>query len=324
MKSEVTILIVTHNSLPFLKATIDSIKKARTNIRFEIMAVDNGSSEETGTYLNSESTRFIRNSKNIGYIEAQGQAFQKIESPYLCSCNDDILVTDFWLDKLLLKLKSGERVKIAAPVKWGSRTVYPYDQNLSSRQVWEQVKKGWTGEVNPYEIVKRFTKGKTLEEFGEDFRVVNKLRDEIVESPPDFVAGFCLLTETAMWEKLGGFVDRDMSGYGTEDIERCWRLGLAGYKIIRVGDVYVHHFEGASVDRNNIDTSSMLIKNNRILLEKYGKFFWCWLGAQLEVKPIEEIIRNHWVAGKLLQNSPKEAIPDKIRCAWNEYAANYN
>lgn len=322
MKIEATISIVTHNSLPFLKAAINSIRKAQTNVKYEVLVVDNGSTVDTSAYLISENIRFIRNSKNIGYIEAQGQAFQKIGSPYLCSCNDDILVTDFWLDKLLSKLKSNKSIKIAAPVKWGSRSVYPYDKDLSSREIWEQIKKEWTGDVNPSKMVRRFTKGKTLEEFGEDFRATNKLKDTTIESPPDFVAGFCFLTETDIWKKLGGFVDPDMRAYGTEDLERCWRLGLAGYKIIRTGDVYVHHFEGASVGRNSINTSPMLVKNNQILLKKYGKFLWGWLNRQLRNKSMEEIVREHWVVGKLLQNSPKGAIPDKIGKIWRKYAKN--
>lgn len=322
MKSEVTILIVTHNSLPFLKATINSVSKAQTNVKYEVLVVDNGSTGETSDYLKNEGIEFIRNDKNIGYIEAQNQAFQKVRSSYLCSCNDDILITDFWLDKLLSKLKSDKRIKIAAPVKWGSRTVYPYDNNLSSREVWEQVKNDWACDIDPYGMTRKFTKGRTLEEFGEDFRVKNNLKDVIVESPPDFVAGFCFLTEMAIWKKLGGFVDPDMRAYGTEDIERCWRLGLAGYKVIRIGDVYVHHFEGASVSRNSINTSPMLMKNNHILLKKYSGFLWSWLGSQLRIKSMKEVVKEHWVVGKLLQNSQKGVIPDKINKVWRKYAKN--
>jgi len=322
MKSEATILIVTHNSLPFLKATINSIRKAQTNVNYEILVVDNGSTRETGDYLKNEGIGFIRNNKNMGYIEAQGQAFQKIGTPYLCSCNDDILVTDFWLDKLLTKLRGNKNIKIAAPVKWGSRTTYPSDKNLSSREAWEQVKNEWGGDVDPFGMARKFTKGKTLEEFGEDFRVTNKLKDAIIESPPDFIAGFCFLTETSIWKKLGGFVDPNMKAYGTEDIERCWRLGIVGYKIIRTSDVYVHHFEGASVNRNNIDTSRMLVRNNRVILKKYGKFLWSWLGSQLRDKSMEEIVREYWVVGKLLKNSPNGAIPDKIGKVWRKYAKN--
>ena len=321
MKSEVTILIVTHNSLPFLKATINSIRKAQTNVKYEILVVDNGSTGETSDYLKNEGIEFIRNDKNIGYIEAQGQAFRRIRSSYLCSCNDDILVTDFWLDMLLSKLKSDKKIKITAPVKWGSRTAYPYDKNCS-REAWEQVKNDRARDVDLYGMARKFTKGRTLEEFGEDFRVTNKLKDELIESPPDFVAGFCFLTDTAVWRKLNGFVDPDMRAYGTEDIERCWRLGLAGYKVIRTGDVYVHHFEGASVSRNRIDTSSMLVKNNRILLKKYGGFLWSWLDLKLRNRSMEEVVRVHWVVGKLLQNSPKGTIPDKINKVWREYAKN--
>lgn len=313
MNTEVTILIVTHSSLPSLKAAIDSIVKAKTKIGYKMLVVDNGSTSDTTNYLKSKGIAYLKNSRNVGYIKAQAQAFRKIDTPYFCSCNDDIVVTNLWLDKLLSKLKSDNKIKIVAPVKWGSRTRHPYDNIHSSREVWEKIKTAYLNDFSDkISIIKKFTHGKSLEEFGHDFKIENHLEDVEVESPPDFVPGFCFLTETDIWKKLGGFVNLKMKNYGTEDVERCWRLGLAGYKIIRTGDVYVHHFEGASVTKNKINTGPMIVNNNRILLKKYGKYYWLWLNKELKNKSIETIIKEHWMVEKLLQNCQIDDVPDKI------------
>lgn len=322
MKKEVTILIVTHNAFPFLKCSINSIKKAKTDIPYKILVIDNGSDSSIETFLKSEEIFFIKNKKNIGYIEAQAQAFKMIDTPYLCSCNEDIVVTNMWLDKLLAKIKSNPKIKIVAPIKWGSRNKHPYNK-LNSRKVWENIKSNSPNiYLKPISALNEFTYGKSLEKFADDFKNVNHLRDSFIESPPDFVPGFCFLTEKKIWNIIDGFVDLEMKKYGTEDIERCWRLGLNKYKIMKTSDVYIHHFEGASISKNNINTEMFLLRNNRILLKKYGKYFWNWLTNEMENKSLTEIMKEHWIIEKLLTNCKKQDIPDKIILDWNKYAKN--
>ncbi|MCL4390174.1 MAG: glycosyltransferase family 2 protein [Patescibacteria group bacterium] len=303
----VTILIVTSNSLPYLELTVRSIGE-NTKIPYKLLVVDNGSASDTKLYLQKNNIPYLRNPKNVGYIKAQWQGFRKITTKYVCSCNDDIIVTENWLTKLLEIIKTDKRVKIVAPIKWSSRMIYPYDKRRNCRQVWEEIKLKSDGkDLN--KLIDKFTLGKRLEIFSEDLKRINGLRNVFVESPPDFVPGFCFLTEKKFWDRHGGFVNTDFKIYGTEDAERCWRLGILGYKIIKTPSVYVHHFEGGSVGLNKVPTNKVLIYNNRILLKKMGKYFWNWLEKEQTIKPLGEIIKDHWFVGELLKNSGHDNIP---------------
>lgn len=317
MTPEVTILLVTFNSLPFLRVAIKSIRQ-NTNIAYKVLVVDNGSSYTTAKYLTQEGIDFIRNAQNEGYIYAQHQGFQLVDTPYLCSCNDDIVVTKGWLNQLLKKMKENPKIKICAPVKCSSRLLYPYDTRISSREAWDNVKKS-KGAAGRAEAVRLFTKGNSLERFAKDFRKINKYGDRFIESPPDFIPGFCFLTETEVWKNIGGFVDRSMRLYGTEDVERCWRLGLSGYKILKTDSVYVHHIEGGSVAKNNIRTDRAIMANNRILLDKMGRYLWEWLRRKLKSKSIDKILDEHWLVLQLFQNARKNQVPKDLLVYWHEY-----
>lgn len=319
-KPKVTILIVTSNALPYLKATISSIKK-NTEMPYKILVIDNGSDLNTARYLIQNSIPFVRNPQNTGYIEAQELGFKLIDTPYVCSCNDDIYVTKGWLKKLFNKLKQNPKIKIISPVKYGTKFLYPYTEQ-SSREVWNFIK-DVNNLNNPTHLLKLFTSGNSLEKFAKDFRSINNYGDKILECPPEFLAGFCILTETEIWKQIGGFVDSDMVLYGTEDIERCWRICSKGYKIMRTDSVYVHHFEGATIKKNNIKTDKVLIKNNRIILDKMGNIFWKWLRKALKLRSLDSIINDYWIVLELLHNCRRDQIPKDILKYWREYEKTY-
>lgn len=320
MNIQVTILIVTCNTRRYLELTIDSIRK-NTHIPYKMIVIDNGSDLNTLNYLAGQKDILIlRNSKNLGYIHAQYQGFQLVETPYLCSCNDDILVTKGWLEVLLQKIKKSRSIKIVSPVKYGSKFLHPYTPR-SSREVWDSLKLDSTNK-DPLDLIRMFTFGKSLDDFAKDFKTFNKHGDKLI-SLPDFIPGFCFLTETKIWGKIGGFVDKDMDTYGTEDIERCWRLSISGYRVMRTDAVYVHHFEGASVGQNSIYTNKYLAKNNRLLLRKMGYAFWKWLNGQLKKKSLQKIIEEHWIVLQLLRNIERSEMPKDIMSEWEFYEKDY-
>lgn len=92
---------------------------------------------------------------------------------------------------------------------------------------------------------------------------------------------------------------------------------------MRTDSVYVHHFEGATVKKNNIKTDTVIIKNNRILLDKMGGVFWKWLRKTLKHKPIDSIINDYWIVLELLHNCRRNQIPKDILKHWRDYEKTY-
>lgn len=89
---KITVYIVTSNRLEKLKRAIDSVE-SQTYRDFELVVVDNGSSDGTNAFLSSyRSTvpfRFIRNEQNLGAPAARNQAIAMAEGEFVTGLDDD-------------------------------------------------------------------------------------------------------------------------------------------------------------------------------------------------------------------------------------------
>ncbi len=191
---------------------------------------------------------------------------------------------------------------------------YPYDSK-SCREVWDAAKK-INPDKSPSELIDIYLNGKTIEEFDNDIRAVNNFGLEIVESPPDFVSGCYVLVETEFIKNIGGFSDTRFNLYGCEDVDRCWRIGTAGFKVARTSSVFVHHFEGMALNNNNLDWKKLLWDNNRLLIAKWSDKFWDIIRKEIASgQDILEIVRRHWIIEWLLQSVDDKVVPDDLQLA---------
>lgn len=88
-----TIQIVTHNSIQDLCACLDSLSRQEFK-DFEIIIVDNGSSDATKDFLkNWKAGRVVLNDVNLGFAMAHNQAFNMSNSEFAVVMNPDVILT---------------------------------------------------------------------------------------------------------------------------------------------------------------------------------------------------------------------------------------
>src|SRR6185369_17420163 len=84
---DISIIIVSYNTKDFVKECIDSIiKTTPKNISFEIIVVDNASTdgiEEDMIKIKSSNIMFIRNSKNVGFSKANNIGIKESSGNYV-------------------------------------------------------------------------------------------------------------------------------------------------------------------------------------------------------------------------------------------------
>ena len=80
---DLSIIIVTYNNLKYTKECITELKKY-SNSSYEIIMVDNGSSDETVEYIKSVANKYILNDKNEGFAKAVNQGLALADSKYIC------------------------------------------------------------------------------------------------------------------------------------------------------------------------------------------------------------------------------------------------
>jgi len=117
-----SISILCCNRIDQTKKCLNSILNSKGDIRYELILTDNNSQDDTYEYIqsfkeeNDIKTIIIKHKKNIGFIGGQKYAFKKANGRYFLMLNNDITVSDYWLDKILSGF-SDHDVKICGPTK---------------------------------------------------------------------------------------------------------------------------------------------------------------------------------------------------------------
>ena len=99
MKSDLSITIVTYNSLDITLKTLNSYRKALAADQrycYEIIVVDNASQDSVADAVveNYPEARLIRNSENVGFSKGNNIGFDSSEGRYVLFSNPDIELTE--------------------------------------------------------------------------------------------------------------------------------------------------------------------------------------------------------------------------------------
>lgn len=102
MKTKVSIIILTWNGIDYTKMCLKSLKENTNYENYEIVVVDNGSSDGTIEYLRQmDGITLIENSENLGFVKGNNVALRNIIEGDIVLLNNDIIIEqDNWLDKL--------------------------------------------------------------------------------------------------------------------------------------------------------------------------------------------------------------------------------
>lgn len=121
IKDMLSIVIATHNKVEYLSPLIKGIYQS-THIPFEIIVVDNGSTEQNiMDYLLSmekehNNFKFISLDTNEGFGKGYNKGLALAKGEWICVLNNDTLVTDGCLERMINHLKEDTEIAIVAPV----------------------------------------------------------------------------------------------------------------------------------------------------------------------------------------------------------------
>src|SRR5258708_2970093 len=94
---DLSIVIVNYNTAQLTKDCITSIKKFTKNIKYEIILIDNASSEG----IQVEGLKIIKNKENVGFGGANNQGIKLAKGRYILFLNSDTLLIENSLEKLV-------------------------------------------------------------------------------------------------------------------------------------------------------------------------------------------------------------------------------
>jgi len=237
--SMTSIIIPTFNGIGLLRECIEAIE-AYTDSPYEIVVVDNGSTDGTAEYCLGKPVTYISLPENRGFPEACNYGMLAARGSELLLLNNDVVVSRNWLSNLLHCLYSGENVGIVGPMT-----------NYASGKQMKELHYA------------------NLDEFHQLAETMNR-HDPKKWLEVKRIVGLCFLFKRELMEKIGLLDERFSPGH-YEDDDYCLRSRNAGYRILIAGDTFVHHHGSASFRKQGQELMDRLVETNyRKFIEKWG------------------------------------------------------
>jgi GT2 family glycosyltransferase len=241
-----SIVVVSFDSAIFTRLCVETVLANTEDPPFELIVVDNASSDGSRDYLEGLAARDARvsllaNEENVGFPAACNQGLDAARGDRLVLLNSDTMVPPGWLSRLGAYLEA-DRAALVGPVT--NRT-------------------GNEAEVETdYD-----TYGDFLREAGS--RAAWR-RGESFEIPT--LTMFCLAMHRETWKAIGPL--DESFGVGTlEDDDYSMRARRAGLRLLCAEDVFVHHFGEVSFGKlfGSGEYGRLTVENRRRFEHKWGE-----------------------------------------------------
>jgi glycosyltransferase involved in cell wall biosynthesis len=252
VKPLVSIVIPTRNGADLLKRCVDSLLGKTLYKPFELIIVDNGSTDPAAlallqSYSQLPDIKVLRVDAPFNFSALNNEAVRHARGTLLCLLNNDMEITQpDWLEVLCGYALQPEAGAVGAAL-W-----YP-DDRLQHGGV---VLAGETIAGHMHHLAHRGAPGY----FGR----------AMLAQQVSAVTAACVVVKKSLYEAVGG-LDEDGLSVAYNDVDFCMKLGQAGYRNVYVPYAGLYHYESATRGRDaNGDRAKRLLRESRCMLDRWG------------------------------------------------------
>ena len=246
---DIAIIILNWNGKLFLERFLPSVMRYSDLPRVEIIVADNGSSDDSLSFLQQHYPQIsiIRLHKNYGFAGGYNRALQHLQHTYFVLLNSDVEVIADWIYPLIQRMEVDRSIAVCMPKikSWHDRNKFEYAGAAG-------------GFIDKYGYP--FCRGRYIDVVEEDNGQYN-LPLEVF-----WASGACMFIRADVFRFAGGFDDRFFAHM--EEIDLCWRIKNLGYKVFCFPDVEVYHAGGGTLPYNTPKKIYLNFRNNLFTLYK--------------------------------------------------------
>lgn len=256
----ISVIIVNYNTKGLLKRCLASVFQTKLTGDFEVFVSDNGSKDGSIEMVKRDfpQVKLIENGANLGFSKANNVAIKRSSGKYVLLLNSDTEVMNDTFVKTAEYL--GANTDVGA---MGCKVLLP-DGSLD-----KACRRRFPNPANSFLRLFGFKKLS-------DYNIGGSL-DETAEV--DCVMGAYMTVRKDVIEKVG-MLDEEYFMYG-EDIDWCWRIKHAGYKIMYVPSSHIIHYKYGSSQLIPFRTIRLAHKAMVIFYRKHYAPQYNWLFNQL-------------------------------------------
>ena len=260
---QLSISIVSYNTRDLLQRCLRSIFKYTRGLSFEVIVVDNGSTDGSAAMVEQEfpQVKLIRNKTNRWYTGANNQALRRARGTYFLILNSDIYLKNNAFKIMVEYLEKNLGVGAIEPLQlYENGRVVPTSSKHNSP---------WLDLVE-LTLMHRFFRPRALK----SFRLHQTDRKQTYAA--EVICDAVMLVCTRTLKKIGGY-DETMKLYYTEN-DLCRRLQGLSLQTVHLGKAQVWHRVSASTDKAGWKTISKVYRQDA---RQYYLKYHSWLSANL-------------------------------------------
>ena len=238
------IAILNWNGINLLKSYLKGVVDKSGDSTIYI--IDNNSDDNSLEFVkqNFPQVKLISLDKNYGFAEGYNIGLKHVNEDIVCILNNDVEVTEKWLDPIKIILKEKKNC-----------IIQPTIMDFNNREYYE-----YAGASGGYidKFGYPFCRGRI-------FFTVEKNKNQYSDDKIFWTSGACMIIPKRTFYELGGF-DKSFFAH-MEEIDLCWRGFNKGIECFSSTDSIVYHL-GAATLKENANKNYLNYRNSLIMLTK--------------------------------------------------------
>jgi len=248
----VAIVILNWNGRHFLEKFLPSVM-ASAYEHLSVIVADNASTDDSISFLkkNYPSVSIIINPVNEGFAKGYNTALKQVKADYYVLSNSDVQVSKEWINPIISLMESDKTIAACQPKILSFNHQYQFEYAGASG--------GWIDKLGY-----PFSRGRVFDHCETD----NGQYEDV--SQIFWATGAALFIRSSVFHDMEGFDEFFFAHQ--EEIDLCWRMQRAGYKIYAVPSSVVYHVGGGTLAMGSKRKVYLNFRNNLIMLSKNLSF----------------------------------------------------